>query len=152
MGVEGLEDAVMPLERAKTLAQERNLDLVKVVPNAQPPVCRIMDYGKYCFEMNKKEKEAKKKQKIVEVKEVRLSLGIDVNDLRTKTSNAQRFLKAGNKVKVTIRFRGREMAHTRLGETLLKKFAAECEELSVIERTPKLDGRSMIMILNPNVK
>ena len=124
---------------AVEIAIEKNLDLVKIAPAATPPVCRIMDYGKYRFEQAKREKEAKKNQRIVEIKEIRLSLGIDTHDFETKANHAQRFLKEGNKVKVSIRFRGREMGHP--------EFAEACSETGSVEKPPKLEGRNMLMFL-----
>ena len=133
------------------LAQEKGLDLVKIAPQAVPPVCKIMDYGKYRFEQQKKEKEAKKNQRVVEIKEVRLSLNIDTHDFNTKAAQSAKFLKGGDKVKVSIRFRGREMAHTALGQEVLTRFA-EAVEGAVVEKQPKLEGRSMAMFLAPQQK
>jgi translation initiation factor IF-3 len=140
---------VVPIKDAQKMAVDKNLDLVKIAPQAAPPVCRIMDYGKYMFELSKKEKEARKNQKVVNIKEVRISAGIEEHDFDFKAKNAIKFLKEGDKVKVTIRFRGREMNYTSLGAEMLEKFAVAVEEFSVVERKPKLEGRSMIMILNP---
>ena len=134
---------------ALNLAFERDMDLVKISPNATPPVCKIMDYGKYRFEQIKREKEARKNQHVVEIKEVRMSPNIDVADFQVKLRNAQKFLKEGNRVKVTVRFRGREMAHTSIGEELLKRFGESCSEVAVVEKNPKLDGRHMSMFLSP---
>ena len=134
---------------ALKMAQALDLDLVKVAPQAKPPVCKILDYGKYRFEMQKKEKEAKKNQKVIELKEIRLSLNIDTNDFNTKVNQAAKFLQQGHKVKVSIRFRGREMAHTNLGEKLLMDFAASCSEIAGMEKNPKLEGRFMAMFLTP---
>ena len=134
---------------ALKLAEEKELDLVKIAPTSNPPVCKIMDYGKFRFETIKKEKEAKKNQHIVEIKEVRMSPGIDVNDFNVKLKNAQKFLKEGDRVKVTVRFRGREMAHTSIGEELLKKFGESCAEVATVEKNPTLDGRHMTMFLSP---
>ena len=131
------------------MAEEANLDLVKIAPQAVPPVCKILDYGKYRFEMQKREKEAKKNQKVVEVKEIRLSLNIDTNDFNTKVKSAVKFLNDGNRVKVTVRFRGREMAHTSLGQELLKKFGVDCSEIATIAKDAKLEGRNMSMFLSP---
>ena len=131
------------------MAEEANLDLVKIAPQAVPPVCKILDYGKYRFEMQKREKEAKKNQKVVEVKEIRLSLNIDTNDFNTKVNQAAKFLQQGHKIKVSIRFRGREMAHTNLGEKLLMDFAEACSEIAAMEKNPKLEGRFMAMFLTP---
>ena len=129
-------------------AGDADLDLVKISPNAVPPVCKLMDYGKYRFEQTKRDKEAKKNQRIVEIKEVRMSPGIDVNDFNVKVRNAQRFLSDGNRVKVAVRFRGREMAHTDIGKRLLEKFAADCAEVATMDKEPKLDGRHMTMFLS----
>lgn len=140
---------VMATRDAQKLADSRGLDLVEITPNAQPPVCKIMDYGKFRFETLKKEKEAKKNQRVVEIKEVRMSPNIDTNDFNVKLKNAQKFLKEGNRVKVTVRFRGREMAHTSIGEVLLKQFGEQCAEVATVEKNPKLDGRHMTMFLSP---
>ena len=126
---------------------EAELDLVKIAPTAKPPVCKIIDYGKYRYELARKEKEAKKKQKTVEVKEVRLSPNIEGNDLNTKVNNARKFIAKGNKVKVTLRFRGREMAHVQTSKHILDDFANMLEDVAVIEKAPKLEGRSMSMVL-----
>ncbi len=141
---------VMSPRDALRLAQERDLDLVKVAPQAKPPVCKILDYGKYRFEMQKKEKEARKNQKVVELKEIRLSLNIDTNDFNTKVNQAVKFLQQGHKVKVSIRFRGREMAHTNLGIDVEKRFAEALEGKAVVDKQPKLEGRSMMMFLSPS--
>ena len=148
---DGGQLGIMPGKNAFKIAQEKGLDLVKIAPTADPPVCRIMDYGKYCFEQTKKEKEAKKNQHIVDVKEIQLSLKIEIHDMTTKANNAIRFLKAGNKVKVVVRFRGREMAHTDFGYKLLDKFTALIEEFGNVEKPPKLEGRNMVMFLNSKV-
>lgn len=129
------------------MAVEKNLDLVKIAPQATPPVCRIMDYGKFRFEQAKREKEARKNQKIIDTKEVRLSLNIDTHDFETKLNNALKFLGAGDKVKVSIRFRGREMAHAHLGEGQMRKFAEACAEAGTIDKLPKMEGRSMVMFI-----
>ena len=134
---------------ALEMAFEQGLDLVKISPNAVPPVCKIMDYGKYRFDQLKKEKEARKNQHVMEVKEVRMSPSIDTNDLNTKMRSATKFLREGNRVKVTVRFRGREMAHTDLGEQLLMRFAEGCSEVSILDKKPKLDGRHMSIFLSP---
>ena len=131
------------------MAEEQNLDLVKISPNAVPPVCKLMDYGKFRFEQTKREKEARKNQRVVEIKEVRMSPSIDVNDFNVKLRNAQKFLADGNRCKVTVRFRGREMAHTEIGQDLLTKFAAECGEVAVLDKAPKLEGRHMSIFLSP---
>ena len=138
----------MSSQEALRLAEEQNLDLVKISPNAVPPVCKIMDYGKYRFEQTKREKEARKNQRVVEIKEIRMSPSIDVNDFNVKLRNAQKFLADGNRCKITVRFRGREMAHTDLGLEVQKKFAAALPE-AVVEKQPKLEGRSMQMFLAP---
>lgn len=127
--------------------QEAELDLVKIAPTAKPPVCKIIDYGKYKYEMSRKEKEARRKQKIIEIKEVRLSPNIDENDLNTKISAARKFLQKGDKVKVTLRFRGREMAHVQKSKQILDVFAEKVADLAVVEKAPKLEGRQMIMFL-----
>ena len=127
---------------------EQNLDLVMIAPQATPPVCRIMDYGKYRFEQAKREKDAKKKQKVVEIKEIRLSLKIDTHDFETKVAHAVRFLKGGDRVKVSIRFRGREMAHPEQGKINLDRFAEAIKEYGVVDKQPKLEGRSMIMFIS----
>ena len=138
---------VMPVKEAMKLAQEAELELVKIAPKAQPPVCKIIDYGKYRYELARKEKEAKKKQKTVEVKEVRISPNIDTNDLNTKVNNAKKFIAKGNKVKVTLRFRGREMAHMQQSKHILDDFAEMLAEVAVVEKPAKLEGRSMSMVL-----
>ena len=140
---------IMSADEALKIAEEKNLDLVKIAPMAKPPVCKIMDYGKYRFEQTKREKEAKKNQRVIEIKEIRLSLNIDTHDFETKVNHAKKFLESGNKVKVSIRFRGREMAHTALGEEILRDFADKCSEFGVIEREPKMEGRHMLMFLAP---
>lgn len=147
IGDDGSQLGILATKVAMDLAIEKNLDLVKIAPQATPPVCRIMDYGKFRFEQAKREKEAKKNQKIVEIKEVRLSLNIDTHDFETKVGHAQRFLSGGDKVKVSIRFRGREMAHASLGNENMRKFAEACAEWGTVEKVPKLEGRSMIMFL-----
>lgn len=139
----------MSAKEALTLAEKSNLDLVKIAPGANPPVCKIMDYGKFRFEQAKREKEAKKNQKVMEIKEVRLSLNIDTGDFNTKVNHALRFLRDGNKVKVSIRFRGREMAHTELGIDVMQRFAEACSETGSVEKAAKLEGRSMLMFLVP---
>ncbi len=131
------------------LAVSKNLDLVKIAPKAAPPVCKIMDYGKYRFEMAKREKEAKKNQKTIELKEIRLSLNIDTHDFNTKLKHAEKFVKQGNKVKVSIRFRGREMGHPELGHDIMNKFSSSCSEFACVEKPAKLEGRSMLMFLAP---
>lgn len=138
---------VMSAAEAQRHADEAGLDLVKISPNATPPVCKLMDYGKFRFEQAKREKEAKKNQHVVEIKEVRMSPGIDIGDFNTKLRNAQKFLADGNRVKVTVRFRGREMAHTDIGKKLLLDFAAQCSELASLDKEPKLEGRHMSIFL-----
>lgn len=149
IGNDGEQLGIVSTRDALRMAAEKDLDLVKIAPQAVPPVCRIMDYGKYRFELAKKDKEAKKKQKVVDVKEIRMSLNIDEHDLETKINHALQFVKSGNKVKVTVRFRGREMAHTELGTTLLKRFAEACVETASLDKQPKLEGRSMSLFLAP---
>lgn len=139
----------MPSREAQRIADEKNLDLVKIAPAATPPVCRIMDYGKYRFEQSKREKEARKNQHIVELKEVRLSLNIDVADFNTKVRHAIRFLEDGNKVKASIRFRGREMGHPEIGLETMKRFAEACSEYANVEKAAKMEGRHMMMFLAP---
>lgn len=140
----------MPIKEALKLAEERQLDLVEVAPQAKPPVCRIMDYGKYKYEQSKREKEARKKQRTITVKEVKLRPNIEDHDFRVKTKNAVRFLKEGDKVKVTIMFRGREIVHPKNGEELLNKVAEDIGDLASVEKKPKLEGKNMFMILAPN--
>ena len=137
----------MSLRDALRIAGEQQLDLVEVAPTAKPPVCRIMDFGKYRYEQQKRDKEAKKKQKVVEVKEVRLSPNIEGNDLNTKVNNARKFITKGNKVKVTLRFRGREMAHAQTSKHILDDFAKMLEDIAVVEKPAKMEGRSMSMVL-----
>ena len=145
----GEQLGIMSAREALERAMDANLDLVKISPTANPPVCKLMDYGKYKFEQTKREKEARKNQHVVEIKEIRMSPGIDTNDLNTKVKNAMKFLNDGNRVKVSVRFRGREMAHTNIGEKLLMEFASACSELANMEKNPKLDGRFMTMFLSP---
>jgi len=140
---------IMSVREALRLAEERQLDLVEVAPQAKPPVCRIMDYGKFKYEQSKREKEAKKKQRIIQVKEVKLRPRIEDHDYEVKAKNAERFLKDGDKVKATIMFRGREIVHTDLGQRLLDRLAADMKDISIVERQPKLEGKNMIMILAP---
>ena len=149
IGEDGTQLGIMSAEQANALADEQGLDLVKISPNAVPPVCKIMDYSKFCFDQKKREKEAKKNQKVVEIKEIRMSPSIDTNDLNTKIRAALKFLADGNRVKVSVRFRGREMAHTNLGEKLLMDFAASCAETANMEKNPKLEGRFMAITLAP---
>jgi len=147
IGEDGEQLGIVPLKEALRLAKEANLDLVKIAPTAKPPVCKIIDYGKYRYELARKDKEAKKKQKVTEVKEIRLSPNIDDNDLTTKANNARKFLVKGDKVKVALRFRGREMAHMGASKKILDDFFARLEDIAVIEKPAKLEGRSMIMFL-----
>ena len=149
---DGEQLGLMSAEEALKIAEEKELDLVKIAPMAKPPVCKIMDYSKYRFDQAKREKEARRNQRVIEIKEVRLSLNIDVHDFETKLKHAKRFIEQGNKVKVSIRFRGREMAHQSIGLDTMKKFADACEEFAAIERAPKLEGRQMLMFLAPKTK
>ena len=149
IGDEGEQLGIMSSEEALRIAAERELDLVKIAPGSNPPVCKVMDYGKFRFEQTKKEKEAKKNQRIIDIKEIRMSPGIGDNDFNTKLKNGQKFLSEGDRVKVSVRFRGREMAHTDIGEVLLKDYAAKCAELASMDKSPKLEGRSMSMFLSP---
>ena len=149
IGADGAQLGIMSAERANEMAEEQGLDLVKISPNAVPPVCKIMDYSKFCYDQKKREKDAKKNQKVVEIKEIRMSPSIDTNDLNTKIKSAMKFLGDGNRVKVSVRFRGREMAHTNIGEKLLMDFAAACAEVASMEKNPKLEGRFMAMFLTP---
>lgn len=149
IGSTGEQLGIMSAAQAQRIADEQGLDLVKISPQATPPVCKLMDYGKYRFEQTKREKEARKNQRVVEIKEVRMSPSIDVNDFNVKLKNAQKFLSEGNRCKVTVRFRGREMAHTNIGQDLLMKFAQECGEVAVMDKSPKLEGRHMSIFLSP---
>ena len=149
IGEDGEQLGVMPARDALQMAKDAELDLVKIAPTAKPPVCKIIDYGKYRYELARKEKEAKKKQKVIEVKEVRLSPNIDTNDLSTKMGAARKFLEKGDKVKVTLRFRGREMAHMSKSRYILEDFAKELADIAVIDKPSKVDGRSMVMFLTP---
>ena len=139
---------IVSAKEALKIAAEADLDLVKIAPQATPPVCKVMDYGKFRFDQMKREKEAKKNQKVVDIKEIRLSLNIDTNDFNTKINHAKKFLKSGDKVKISIRFRGREMAHAELGKEVMQKAADALSELGVIDKVPKLEGRSMVMIIS----
>ena len=149
IGDEGEQLGIMSAAEALRIATERELDLVKIAPGSNPPVCKIMDYGKFRFEQAKKEKEAKKNQRVIEIKEIRMSPGIDTNDFNTKLKNGQKFLADGDRVKVSVRFRGREMAHTDIGAQLLKDFAAKCADIANMDKAPKLEGRNMSMFLSP---
>jgi translation initiation factor IF-3 len=146
---DGTQLGIMTSQEAFRIAVEKELDLVKISPNSNPPVCKIMDYGKYRFEQAKREKEARRHQHIVEVKEIRMSPSIGINDFNVKLNHGQKFLKEGDRLKVTIRFRGREMAHTDIGEKLLTRFSEECSECGTVDKNPKLDGRHMSMFLTP---
>ena len=148
----GEQLGLMSGEEAMKIAEERELDLVMIAPGSKPPVCKIMDYGKFRFEQSKREKEAKKNQRVIEVKEIRMSPGIDDNDFNTKLRAGQKFLASGDRLKVTIRFRGRQMAHTNIGEELLKSFAEKCADVATMDKNPKLEGRNMSMFLSPKAK
>ena len=147
IGEEGQQLGIMSSREAQALADEAGLDLVKIAPQAQPPVCRIVDYGKFRYEQSRKQKEAKKKQKTIEIKEIRMSPNIDANDMNTKASAARKFLEKGNRVKVTLRFRGREMAHMQSSKHILDDFAKLLEDVAAIEKEPKVEGRNMTMFL-----
>ena len=149
IGSTGEQLGIMSAAQAQRIADEQGLDLVKISPQATPPVRKLMDYGKFRFEQGKREKEAKKNQHVVEIKEIRMSPGIDVGDFNTKLKNAQKFLADGNRVKVSVRFRGREMAHTDIGKDLLVRFAEQCAEVATLDKEPKLEGRSMSIFLSP---
>ena len=146
---DGEQLGIVAIQKAQEIAVEKGMDLVKIAPQAKPPVCKIMDYGKFRFEQDKREKEARKNQRVVEIKEIRLTPNIDIGDLNTKVKNACRFLKDGDKVKVSVRFRGREVTHSSLGQDLLHRFAELCSECSTVEKQPKLEGRQMLMFLAP---
>ena len=148
IGENGEQLGIMSAKDALTLAKDAELDLVKIAPNAQPPVCKIIDYGKYRYEQARREKEAKKKQKVIEVKEVRLSPNIDENDLNTKISAARKFIEKGDRVKVTLRFRGREMSHMAQSKHILDEFAEKLADVAVVEKPAKVEGRSMTLILS----
>lgn len=153
IGADGEQLGVMPAKDAMKLASEAELDLVKIAPGAKPPVCKIIDYGKYRYELLRREKEAKKKQKTIDIKEVRLSPNIDTNDLNTKINQARKFLSKGDKVKVTLRFRGRELAHVNKSRGILDNFAEQLSDIAVVDKPAKFEGRSMIMFLSDkNVK
>ncbi len=149
IGAEGEQLGIVSADEGLRLADEQGLDLVKISPQATPPVCKLMNYGKFKFEQSKREKEARKNQHVVEIKEIRMSPGIDVGDFNTKLKNAQKFIGEGNRVKVSVRFRGREMAHTDIGRKLLIRFAEECGETAVLEKSAKLEGRMMSIFLSP---
>ena len=147
IGEDGAQMGVMSIKDAMRLAREADLELVKIAPNAKPPVCKIVDYGKFRYEQMRREKEAKKKQKVTEVKEIRLSPNIDMNDLNTKANMAKKFLTKGDKVKVSLRFRGREMAHVNVGKQILDSFYEKLDDIAVVDKPAKLEGRSMVMFL-----
>ena len=149
IGEDGEQLGLMSSEEALRIAEEKDLDLVMISPAAKPPVCKVMDYGKLRFEQRKREKEAKKNQRVMDVKEIRMSPGIGENDFNTKLKNGQKFLADGDRVKVTVRFRGREMAHTSIGETLLRDYAKKCSEIANMDKEPKLEGRNMSLFLSP---
>ena len=149
IGANGEQLGIMSARDAQKHAQEAGLDLVKVAPTAKPPVCKIIDYGKYKYELARKEKEAKKKQKTIETKEIRLSPNIDTNDLNTKVNQAKKFLQGGDKLKVSVRFRKRAIAHPQIGEELLKRFQEACKEVGVVDKPAKMEGRSMVMFISP---
>ena len=147
VGEDGSQLGVMSVKEAMKMAEEAGLDLVKIAPTAKPPVCKIVDYGKYRYELARKEKEAKKKQRIIEIKEIRMSPNIDTNDMNTKVTAAKKFINKGNKVKVTLRFRGREMAHMQASRHILEDFAQMLSDVAVVEKAPKVEGRTMTMFL-----
>ncbi len=149
VGTDGEQLGIVSISVAQNMAIEKNMDLVKIAPQAVPPVCKIMDYGKFKFEQAKREKEAKKNQKVIEIKEVRLSLNIDTNDFNTKVNRAIKFLEAGDKVKAALRFRGREMAHPELGVNIMQRFTDAVAAVGVVEKQPKMEGRSMVMFVSP---
>ena len=149
IGSQGEQLGIMPSAEALRIADEQGLDLVKISPQATPPVCKLMNYGKFRFEQSKREKEARKNQHVVEIKEIRMSPGIDIGDFNTKLRNAQKFIADGNRVKVSVRFRGREMAHTDIGRDLLTRFAAQCTDIANLDRPAKLEGRMMSIFLSP---
>lgn len=152
IGANGEQAGVVSLEEAKKIAFEADLDLVEISPNAEPPVCRVMNYGKYRFEQNKKQQAAKKKQKQIQVKEVKFRPGTEIGDYQVKMRSLVRFLNDGDKTKITVRFRGREVAHRDLGMDLLKRIEKELEEIATVEQYPKMEGRQMIMVLAPKKK
>ncbi len=152
IGVDGQPVGVIALDEAKRLAYDANLDLVEISPNADPPVCKIMDYGKYQFDQNKKLQAAKKKQKQIQVKEIKFRPGTEEGDYQVKLRNLIRFLEEGNKTKITVRFRGREMAHREIGMDLLKRLEKDLEELANVEQFPKMEGRQMVMVMGPKKK
>ncbi|BAK98816.1 translation initiation factor IF-3 [Oscillibacter valericigenes Sjm18-20] len=151
IGADSEQLGIMSSADAQKIADEQGLDLVKISPQAKPPVCKLMNYGKFRFEQSKREKEARKNQHVVEIKEIRMSPGIDIGDFNTKLKNAQKFIAEGNRVKVSVRFRGREMAHTDIGRALLYRFAEQCAEIAALDKTAKLEGRMMSIFLSPKI-
>ncbi len=149
IGSDGTQLGLMSAKEAQKIAEEQELDLVKIAPQANPPVCKIMDYGKYVFEQSKREKEARKNQKTVEIKEIRMFSTIDTNDFNTKVNQALKFLRAGDKLKVSVRFKKRAIAHPHLGEELLEKFKAACSEAGTVEKPSKMEGRALVMFVSP---
>jgi translation initiation factor IF-3 len=152
IGAEGEQLGVISLNEAKQLAYDADMDLVEISPNADPPVCKIMDYGKFVFEQNKKQQAAKKKQKQIQVKEIKFRPGTEEGDYQVKLRNLTKFLNEGNKTKITIRFRGREMSHREIGMELLKRLEKDLEEIAVVEQFPKMEGRQMVMVMGPKKK
>ena len=149
IGADGAQLGIVSAAQANAMAEEQGMDLVKISPQAKPPVCKLMNYGKFRFEQSKREKEARKNQHVVEIKEIRMSPSIDIGDFNTKLKNAQKFIADGNRVKVSVRFRGREMAHTDIGRGLLERFAEQCAEVAALDKAPKLEGRMMSIFLSP---
>ena len=149
IGPDGKQLGIMPLKDALRYAQEAQLDLVKIASNAKPPVCKIMDFGKYKYEQSKREKEARKNQKVINIKEIRMNPTIDDHDFQVRLKSAVKFLKDGNKVKVSIKFRGRQMIHTKLGEDVLNKMVEHVQEVGIVEKPPTMEGRNMVMVLSP---
>jgi translation initiation factor IF-3 len=152
VGADGEALGIISIDEAKQLAYDNDLDLVEISPNADPPVCKVMDYGKFQFEQNKKQQAAKKKQKQIQVKEVKFRPGTEEGDYQVKLKNLTKFLEEGNKTKITLRFRGREMAHKELGMDLLKRIEKDLEELALVEQFPKMEGRQMVMVMGPKKK
>ena len=149
IGADGAQLGIMSSAAALEIAIEKDLDLVKIAPGSNPPVCKIMDYGKYCFEQQKREKEAKKNQKVVSIKEIRMFSAIDTHDFETKVNQAKKFLEGGDKLKVSVRFRKRAIAHPQLGEELLNRFKEACAAVGTVEKPAKMEGRSMVMFISP---
>ncbi len=152
VGADGEALGIISIDEAKQLAYDNDLDLVEISPNADPPVCKVMDYGKFQFEQNKKQQAAKKKQKQIQVKEIKFRPGTEEGDYQVKLKNLTKFLEEGNKTKITLRFRGREMAHKELGMDLLKRIEKDLEELALVEQFPKMEGRQMVMVMGPKKK